>query len=273
MKEHLSDPEWEANLITEVTRSTSRTDGKDYYTFTLREPTDPEKAGGMGIMADVDVFEEAGVTPEVNDALWLCGTFGRPVRGMMLTKLIDSATTLIYYRTPAEEEERNRRMVDEMHAAQRAQFEATGRAILDAKYDALPQVFKDRIDKYRRNNPDFRWKYEGYEMFCCTEAVKLATHALSLTDGDQHVAAETLRALATSEAPDRYEQQRIFDTAAGLDDGHSGNTHGTAWHLAWMYLSHPDLVEKRYGAIAPLVGSEEVGDVPKGQTEGADVAP
>jgi hypothetical protein len=48
-----------------------------------------------------------------------------------------------------------------------------------------------------------------------------------------------------------------------LDDGHSGNTFGAALCLAHLYLTEPEAVAGVMGALAPLVGSEEYGCVPR----------
>lgn len=45
---------------------------------------------------------------------------------------------------------------------------------MDVDYENLPDAFKKRIDRFRANNPDFRFEFESYELFCCMEAVKIA---------------------------------------------------------------------------------------------------
>src|SRR5690606_38613321 len=48
------------------------------------------------------------------------------------------------------------------------------RAERDARVAALPECFQKRIARFRRNNPDFYWEYEAYEMAVCVDAVKIA---------------------------------------------------------------------------------------------------
>lgn len=187
-----------------------------------------------------------------------CGSFGFPIRGVIING------ALIYYRTEAEQQAKQAREVAAMQEKRLREFEETGRAELDAKYATLPPIFQARIDKFRHNNPDFRWEYEGYEMFCCEEAVKLARHWGTIE------AAQHYTSLAASEtfSVDRerwdreWEEQKAIDKAAGLADGHSGNTHGTAVALAFWYLKQPEAVEQMHGALAPLVGSFDYGCVP-----------
>jgi hypothetical protein len=191
---------------------------------------------GIGVPSDSPVVPEPGMTLR----LYSKG-FGFTVRGMF----IDGQK--VYYRTEEEDEEHRRQQVEESKRERRAQFEKD-RADLDRKYDALPAIFRARIDKFRRNNPDFRWEYEGYEMFTCEQAVVFA---------DTFKTPEALREWA--ELPWEEQHKRC----PGMSDGHSGNTFGMACRLALDYLSKPENVEKRHGALAPLVGSQEYGCVPR----------
>ena len=181
--------------------------------------------------------------PQVGHAMRQYGGLGRPVRGLV----IDGQT--IYYRSPAEETSRHRKWVADEKAKRLREFEESGRAKLDAQYDALPLIFQARIDKFRRNNPEFRVEYEGYEMFCCEEAVKLAT---ALPSEDE------VRAFAALD----YAQQKLTVPTLAYDE-HSGNTFGAAVMLARLYLAQPQSVEQMHGALAPLVGSKEYGCIPR----------
>lgn len=158
---------------------------------------------------------------------------------------------------------------------------------LDAEYEALPDIFKARIDRFRENNPDFRKEYETYEMFCCTEAVKIAEAAKAAVESGENMGEvdefwekgrEERERTAEGEDPPRevrwlfwahtlnsetydydYERQKAV---TGLDDGHSGNTAGAAFMLARLYLESPEYVQRMHGALSPLVGSKAYGDIP-----------
>ena len=101
----------------------------------------------------------------------------------------------------------------------------------------------------RRNNPDFRWKYESYEMMCCTQAVLMA---------DKFPNQELLKEFKDL----NYKKQKRM--LPGLDEGHSGNSFGCACFLAKLYVNkrYDDII-KMHGALAALVGSKEYGCVPK----------
>lgn len=185
------------------------------------------------------VKAEHGIEPRVGDEVrfYGCG-IGFPVRGLTINGRV------VFYRTEADEAERHRREIARREQKQRDEFERVGRAKLDADYAALPAEFKRRLDGLRRRNADFRWRHESYEMFVCREAVLIA---------------QTLR---TADAVRGYgeaaydEQRRLVPD---LSDQHSGNTHGSAVRLAWLWLSRPDLVEYEHGALCPLVGCRDYG--------------
>lgn len=238
-----SDSQYEDERLTAVTESA---DGFDLRFDSM----------GIGLAKQYDDDPPHGVVPKVGDVVRCWGRgFGYPVRGMAF---FDGAAggegwRVAYYRSEQEQQDHHAAWVLREQANRLAEFERSGRAELDAKYAALPAVFQHRIDKFRANNPDFRWKYEGYEMFTCEQAVVIAD------------ALKTPEALnAWRDLP--YEAQRRAVPA--LSDDHSGNTFGAACSLAYWYLSLPENVVAMHGALAPLVGSEEYGCVPKGETEG-----
>lgn len=223
------DDEYEDETLTAVSEYTDN-DGRRWWTFGM---------GGMGIGAEI----VPGVSPQPGDRIRLWGRgFGYAVRGIAINQHV------LRYETEDEISARFKREGEKMDRKRREEFEAAGRAELDAKYAALPPVFQRRLDKFRANNPEFRWKYEGYEMFCCEQAVAFATTLRS---------AEAIREFR--ELP--YEEQR--KRVPAMDDSHSGNTFGAACALAVWYLEQPENVVAAYGALAPLVGSKEYGCVPK----------
>ncbi len=149
--------------------------------------------------------------------------------------------------------------------AKRRKFEESGRAKLDAQYDALPDVFQRRLDRFRAGLFHFRTEFEPYELFACEQAVVIAA-ALDPC-GPDGPGVEAARG-----TPDfQMMIQEIFETFGklsmaeqekrieGLNDGHSGNTYEFAKRLAFLYLAHPELVVLEHGAMTPLVGCKEYG--------------
>lgn len=163
---------------------------------------------------------------------------GRPVRGL------DLDGREVFYRTPAQQEAAHRRWCANLDRKRQRDFEKN-RAQLDAEYGALPDVFKQRIDRFRAGNPDFRWQHESYELFTCTQAVLIA-EALKTPEAVQ----------AFRDLPESEQRKRV----PGLSDQHSGNTFDCAVALASWYLSsNPEVVARLHGALTPLVGCDEYG--------------
>lgn len=192
---------------------------------------------------------DVGITPKVGDTLTTFGQFGHTFHGQALNGEV------LWYLTVEDEEAERQANITKADQDKRDRFEAD-RARLDATYESLPDTFKERIDKFRRTNPDWRWQWESYEMFACTEALKIASYC-SITrladtdDGHEPTADENLAAYR--ELP--YDDQK----KAGIDDGHSGNTFGFACRLAHWWVTDPGMVVIEHGALTTLVGCEDYG--------------
>ena len=169
--------------------------------------------------------------------------FGYSVRGVTIRHECGGSFTPIYYRTIEEAENDHKRYCAKMERDREKKLEINKKA-MDADYDALPDIFKRRIDGFRAANPDFRRDYENYEMFTIKEAIKIAN---AVKD--------------PAKIHDFY--KKPFNEQAkmvvGLDEGHSGNTFGCACQLARLYLESPEGVLKVHGALTPVVGCEAYG--------------
>lgn len=195
-----------------------------------------EQNGGWTIWV-----KDVGIEPRVGGAIRLYGRgIGYEVRGI----LIDGQP--VRYETDAAMRARHEQERIERDRQKREDFDREGRAKQDVIYDALPRVFQTRIDRFRRHNPNFRWDYEPYELFCCQQAVLIAN-----TFGTPE------RIAAWADLPWDEQKRQL----PGLDDGHSGNTFACAVGLAKFYTSEtPQRVFEAMGALVPLVGSEAYGD-------------
>lgn len=185
------------------------------------------------------VPEDSPIVPKTGMIARMYGKgLGYSVRGLFLDG------KCVYYRTPEEEAKRHRQWVAEEEAKDRAEFEKQ-RESIDARYDALPECFRKRIDKFCDNNPEFRWKYESYELFVCEEAVKIA------------------KALKTDKAIADWKKGNPFsDSRVDISHDHSGNTFGFAVLLAHFFVrGEEEKIIGWHGALAPLVGSKEYGCV------------
>jgi hypothetical protein len=239
------------------------------------------RSTGFGVGRDRvarDVWER--FTPEAGDEITLY------LRNGSYTVGLDWNGKRVFLCTE-EELEAERAFDSARRDRQKAEELEWNREAMDADYDALPQVFKDRIDRFRTNNPDFRRDYEQYEMFICKEAVVLAETTRVAVASDQYAEEveafwadpEKLKLAGYETTPETPELRWLFwavslnskahdydyereKAVTGMSDGHSGNTHGAAVSLARLYIESPEWVAKLHGALSPLVGSKAYGDVP-----------
>lgn len=148
------------------------------------------------------------------------------------------------YMTEAQEQEQHAEESRQRQAEREQELEAN-LAETDRRIAALPALFQERIQKFQRDGGhEFRRDYEGYELFCCEQAVVIA---------DTLHTVDAIRAFHT----EPWESQKVL--VPDLSDGHSGNTFGAACMLARLYLEQPELVLKQHGALTPLVGCEAYG--------------
>jgi hypothetical protein len=196
-----------------------------------------------------------GPKVKVGDTVWLYdggnGGWGSERHGWALNGEI------VEWRTPLERVAERLRWLADHDRRKREEF-VEERMKLDADFAALPTVLKERIERFRVENPDFRIKSERYELFCCTEAAKFAQAARSdrrmgKKDADAFWRGTKLRREAGGtvwdERPDSVAARWLLwawalNTKAydydykwqrkvlGCSDGHSGNTFGGAMHLA-----------------------------------------
>ena len=183
--------------------------------------------------------KEYGLTPKIGDKIKLHLTNATTIRGVDLNDI------QIFYKSDEQLDQEHKEWCENYEKEKQERFEKE-KDQLDSDYETLPDVFKQRIDRFRKNNPKFRVDYEGYEMFCCKEALKIAEIL------------KTPEAVKSFHDAD-YEDQIIL--VPTLSDGHSGNTFGCACTLAHIYVTQLDLVPKMHGSLSPLVGSEAFGDL------------
>ena len=215
---------------TEIIESVTKSDG--YYNIQT-------KSSGFGLEL------KYGVEPKKGDTVEVEVTNGSTIRGVKLNGV------KVFYKTDEDLAREHKEWCENNKKRQLEEFEKE-KDSLDAKYNALPKVFQERIDKFRANNPKFRVEYESYEMFCCEQAVEIAN------------ALQTKEAIKEFADLDWKEQVK---KVPNLDGGHSGNTFGMSCRLAYWYLDNPENVAKEHGSLSVLVGSEEYGDVAKDSTE------
>ncbi len=209
----------ETGVITEVTES------DEHYGIST------DQSLGFGLS------KEYGVIPKVGDKIVLHCHQGSMVRGL------DLNGETVYYKSDEQLERERKEWLENNEKEKQEAFEKN-KTEMDADYEALPDNFKKRIDRFRDNNPRFRIAFEHYELFCCKEALKIAA------------------VCKTVEEVKKFRDLDIEAQKETISDGHSGNTFGCACILAQLHLESPELVSRIHGAMSPLVGSKEYGDIP-----------
>jgi hypothetical protein len=191
--------------------------------------------------------------PTPADTLRLWGKdadqLGSTVRGIALLSserqgsvVVTKVHTLYRYRTQEQQEEQDRKWVEENTAKKKAEWN-DNREETAARIAALPERFRERIEFFMRQ-PDWGWEFGFYELFCCEEAVKIAK-ALETR--------EKIEAFASMKA----DRQR--ELVPDLSEDHSGNTFGAATTLAHCFVTTPQSVFQVHGAMCPAVGCRNYG--------------
>jgi hypothetical protein len=181
--------------------------------------------------------------PLPGDTLRLFGRgFGYVVRGIGLVTA-GRLVGLYRYQTEAQEAAGHAQEVAASKQHQRDEWEARKDATAIA-IRALPEPFRCRIEFFMRQ-PEWGPEFGLYELFCCTEAVKLV---------DMLKSQDSVCAFVEMNS----EAQKI--AAPGLAyDQHSGNTLGMSCRLAYVFMSQPELLFKVHGASCPIVGCKAYG--------------
>ena len=182
-----------------------------------------------------------GAIPRAGDTINLHTVNFSTVRG------VDLNGVPVFYKTDEDLERERQEWLANYEREKLETFEKN-KAQMDADYEALPENFRKRIDRFRHNNPKFRVDLEGYELFCCKEALKIAA------------AFKTVAEITAFHDMGWEDQLKAVPT---LSDGHSGNTFGAACMLARLQIESPGRVYELHGSLSPLVGSEVFGDIDK----------
>jgi hypothetical protein len=219
----------------------AKSDDTQYYEADLTGVEEyPEGWAISGDYGTLFIPKVEGIVPKVGSIARYYGKgFGFSVRG------VDIDGQEVYYRTEEEQKENHRREQEKWHQEKKDQYEREGKAILDAQYATLPLLFQQRLDRFRATKADFRWEMEPYEMSCCVDAVLMARHARFDLDD--------LRRF--QKLPWRDQKEEIPD----LEDGHSGNSWGTAVMLANVYIEAPKFVPLAHGGLCGLLGCTDYG--------------
>lgn len=196
--------------------------------------------GPLEIQQELNISKEHNVTLKIGDVVTLHTVNVSTIRG------VDINEVPVFYKTEENLETKHQEWPTNYEKKKRNTFKEN-KARMDADYESLPDNFKKRIDRFRKNNPKFRIDFEEYELFCCKEALKIAK------------AFKNRWEIAKFKDDLLWEQQ--IREVPDLSSDHSGNTFNCACMLASLHLECPDMVPKMHGSLSPLVGSKDFGDI------------
>ena len=183
-------------------------------------------------------IDDIGIVPKKDNVIRIYGEgTGRSFRGIAIDGRI------VFYRTREEEKEHNDNLRNEQIKRDKKKFEHN-KELLDLRYNKLSKVFQNRIDVFRKNNPDFRWQHEAYEIFCNEQTLEIT------------------KVLKTADEIDKFQElkwEKQKELVPSLSNGHSGNTFGFSIMMAKVYVTNPELIEKQHGALCVLVGCKNYG--------------
>lgn len=246
--------ERDADLFDEYLLTEWERDG-DSATITVGESA----TGGLGGWT-VSVPWPLGSDAKVGDRVRVYGR--NQVHG--LSWLVDGAWVPVFYRTKREMQVEADVWIADHQREQHEAFEKN-RVAMDAAYETLPPPLKRRIDRFRAEDPDFRWKEESYEMAACSEAGRLYKRAMDPAfglalkaigaKGPKPTAAKSSWDWGENDGTTEWENTPenrliVFDALNSkingynyqametlmpeMDRGHSGNT----WAHAFMFALH-----------------------------------
>jgi hypothetical protein len=198
--------------------------------------------GGHAISFGPNVFflqdgqNLAGLVPKVDDDIDVKVHGGTFVAGVKINDEI------VFDMSEKEIEVESKKLASQVDKQRRELF-LKMQPDLDRDYAALGPEFKSRIDRFRFTNPDFRWKYEAYEMAVTKAAVSIAA---KFPNEDEII---------------RFKKMD-FDTQLDLVPeiyDFSGHMVGFACLLAGCFVVAPHEVVNVPGALAPMLGVKEYG--------------
>ena len=250
--EREADQSWNDYLIKEI-----ESDDGESATVTVGDPLWPNRKMGMGGWT-TSMPWPISPRPKVGMMIRVWST-GNQNHGVTLIE--GDRFVPVYYKTKREMDVEHAAWIAEHQKDQRQRF-VEGVSRLDTEYEKLPGPLKRRIDRFRSEDPDFRWKDEAYEMAACAEAGRLYRAAmdpatgvllkarkikipkdLSLRSYDQPKGEGVTDWEDTPEnrlfaidqingAPNSYNFKLLEELFPWIDSGHSDNTWGHAVSFA-----------------------------------------
>lgn len=157
----------------------------------------------------------------------------------------------------------DRKLIEDMDADQRMiLIYDKMKAKLAIMRDSLPDLFNRRVSQYRQDR-NWRWKYEAYEIFCMKESLEISERFGRIGAGSfigmegyylaMRFAADTIRAVA------KMESGEILSRFPFLDKIHTGTSLAYTLELAAITCEDISRVTRWHGALASIIGCDAYG--------------
>ncbi|MBP6256841.1 hypothetical protein KA405_03905 [Patescibacteria group bacterium] len=188
--------------------------------------------------------------------------FGYTVRG------VDIEGMQIRYRSIRQEEIERKKYVMKDNRKKKQRF-LKEKKTLDDRFDSLPIIFQQRILIFRKNNLSFRWEYESSEISMLEESLRIANYLHSKVPLFNKVAVEEIHpqfkyayqqelARVQKKVFD-YSEKKLMKVIPNFGGGHSGNSHGFVFRMAFIYLTNREYAPHIHGWLATLCGCSDYG--------------
>jgi hypothetical protein len=159
---------------------------------------------GFGISGDI---LPDGVEPKPGDLVMVW------TRGLSYIAGIQLNENLLSFKTPTELDRQHKEEQEKLAAERKQKFEETGRQRQDERLARLPEIFRNRVLRFREKNPEWRWTPMGedYEAAIYEAAAAVAEACNMDTDSIRRLKDEPFDAIQKRIAPALPDSGYSFD--------------------------------------------------------------
>lgn len=165
---------------------------------------------------------EAKYNPErfaVGQTVEVCGGLGQPIKGVRI------AGKVIFFKTAVDLEAEHQAWLEKYKAEKKTKYDKNKDAWLK-EIEALPEILKNRINRFMKEDENFLLDDQGYELFIVQESMKFTAYFKEEL-GKRHAepTMEHAQALFKEFMDKSVEEQKAL---VDFSSEHSGNTFGGA---------------------------------------------
>ena len=230
-------PEWIAGKVESF---------DNYFLVHLVDPKIPSEKSEFALE------KKFNCEPKVGDRIKL--RVSAPSNAYLLGVMINDV--VVWNRFDQEDQEIKDKRKAEHEENLKARFERIQKQ-LDHDVFVLPAQFQRKIQRLRDNNPDFRWRYEEFEVFCMREAIKIISKLQTIDLIQKFIETKDVNVLKKMVPNLKWKQ-------------YFGNALAVASSYAFFYSTNPRLFHLSHGAMADVYGCKNYGCLPATEAEIAE---